>query len=58
MQGIATMRRARRDQNLEHDANETAMNKSDLEKAPEFSVQKDEITPALLNKRMEKGDTW
>jgi len=51
------MRGARWDQNLEHD-DETALKKSDSEKASEFSVQKDEITPTLLKKRMEKGDTW
>jgi len=32
-------------------------NKSDSEKAPEYSVQRDEITPQL-NKRLENGDTW
>lgn len=31
--------------------------KSDSEKAPECSVQKEEITPQL-NKRLEKGNTW
>ena len=31
--------------------------KDDSEKAPECSVQKDEITPQL-GKRLEKGDTW
>jgi len=36
---------------------ERKQNKSDSEKAPECSVQKDEITPQL-NKRLEKGDTW
>ena len=31
--------------------------KNDSEKAPDCSVQKDEIT-TQLNKRLEKGDTW
>jgi len=44
--------------NSEHDANKSMeTEKSDLEKAPECKVQKDEITPQL-NKRLEKGDTW